>query len=174
MGYRIRLGKVAKSEKEKYSGMTYKEVEATMPECSALYRPPFHTELYEIGKYVDYSDGVEDFYDFDIQELTESEFGIMSKDCLKKCIETYHKEISDYYIKLEKEPERHPGYFNRKVRQWYPEKHLSITPYYLDEPSDKTDGEIVRSWLMEYAIFNLVYIYRTFDWENDYLIYSGW
>jgi len=26
----------------------------------------------------------------------------------------------------------------------------------------------------EYAIFNLVYIYRTFDWENDYLIYSGW
>lgn len=47
-----------------------------------------------------------------------------------------------------------------------------IRPYYLDE--DNTDGEIVSSWKIEYAIFNLVYIYRTFDWKNDYLIYSGW
>lgn len=42
-------------------------------------------------------------------------------------------------------------------------------------PYDLEDGiEVTTSWKYEYAIFELVRIYKTFDWENDYLIYYGY
>ena len=48
---------------------------------------------------------------------------------------------------------------------------FKLTPYIL---GDSKPGSIVSSWFKEYAIFNLVHILHTFDWDNDYLIYSGW
>lgn len=42
-------------------------------------------------------------------------------------------------------------------------------PYDLDE-----GDEITNSWKFEYNIFELVRIYKTFDWENDLLIYHGY
>lgn len=59
--------------------------------------------------------------------------------------------------------------FCGKVSEW---EGKYLKPYWLDE--DSTDGFISRSWKYEYAIFNLVYIYRSFDFENDFLIFSGW
>ena len=39
----------------------------------------------------------------------------------------------------------------------------------------KTDSDvIVQSWLYEYSIFELVRLYKAFDWENDVLLFYGW
>jgi hypothetical protein len=171
MGYRLRLGKIPKTEKQKYSGMTEDDVWALLePQDDAPYRPPNHTELYELGKYVNYADHVSNFYDF---ELGDCEFWIMSKDGLLAIIQDYHKKIHDHYKDLLEEKEDRENFLRSRVREWdAPEKNFGIRPYYLDE--EHVDGEVVRSWQYEYAIFNLTYIYRHFDWENDYLIYSGW
>lgn len=45
-----------------------------------------------------------------------------------------------------------------------------VKPYILEEGTK----ELTRDWSYEYSIFNLLYILHTFDWENDYMIYSGW
>jgi hypothetical protein len=187
MGYRIRLGKVSKKEKQRFKGMTYEQAKKEIGYEESLYYPPFHTELYEIGKYVDFKVGRLPFYDFDIEKETDAEFDIITKEGLKAIIDSYHESTFKHYSEMLKPFERfikNPemdylpseedikevvAAISRKVNAW---KSEFVKPYWLDE--ERTDGEIVRSWSIEYAIFNLVYIYRTFDWENDYLIYSGW
>ena len=160
------------------------------------YELPNFVQLYELGKYANYEDGRIPFFSFDIYEECESEFDILTKEGLLKIIEDYHNKIlknfeddfkivedslkefkdldddsEEITIKVSKE-----GYFElyntlkSKVREW--NRSYKILPYYLDQ--EHSDGMIVSSWKYEYAIFNLVYIYRTFDWENDYLIYSAW
>ena len=44
-----------------------------------------------------------------------------------------------------------------------------MKPYDLDDDTDC----IVNSWKYEYVIFELVRIYKTFDWKNDVLLYVG-
>jgi len=174
MGYRIRLGKKPKTVKAKYAGKTEEELDGRYGEndgenkyFSAAY-PPEHTELYEIGKHVDYNQHTESFYDF---KLEDQEFLIMTKEGLANIINEYHKSIFEYYSKLDKD--NFENHIRSKVNEWDVEKPFGLKPYRLEEPDD-CDGFITGSWKIEYAIFNLVYIYRTFDWDNDYLIYSGW
>lgn len=45
----------------------------------------------------------------------------------------------------------------------------------LNPPYDLDGGdEVSLSWKYEYAIFELVRIYKQFDWENDILVYYGY
>lgn len=171
MGYRARLGKIAKKERDKYKGKTYLEVYDMLPE-DAPYRPLEHTQLYELGKYVEYGEGLEPFYDFDVYEECEAEFHIMTKEKLRDIIKDYHYKNHKYFKDLYEgdDLEQIKNYLRTKLREWGDSS--SRQPYWLDQKN--TDGEIASSWLYEYAIFNLVYIYRTFDWKNDYLIYSAW
>jgi hypothetical protein len=169
MGYRSRLGKVNKKEKDKFTGKSYEEVCEMLPDTCTPYFPEFHTQLYELGKYFDFTKGTTPFYDFDIEEECEAEFFIMTKEQLKELIEEYHDLVYQNYEKLAQGKGDAQSFLESRAREWCG-KYLS--PYYLDE--EKTDGAIVSSWQYEYAIFNLVYIYRTFDWEQDYLIYSAW
>jgi hypothetical protein len=43
-----------------------------------------------------------------------------------------------------------------------------LTPYDLDEPE-----KITNSWKYEYAIFELINIYKRFDWDKDVMVYWG-
>ena len=40
--------------------------------------------------------------------------------------------------------------------------------------TDIEDEKIVNSWLYEYSIFELVRLFKKFDWENDVLLLYGW
>jgi ribosomal protein S10 len=72
------------------------------------------------------------------------------------------ESVGDIYSNINRKADEWGGYFGI-------ESHL-----YIDEPIDKRDGMLTRSWTREYSVFNLLYIYNTFDWENDYLIYNAW
>lgn len=39
---------------------------------------------------------------------------------------------------------------------------------------NKNKDNLVSSWLYEHTIFDLVRIYKTFDWENKCLMFIGW
>lgn len=174
MGYRVRLGKVPKSARAKYAGKTKEELTELYGEDDGEdnYFPAEHIEehkqLYEIGKYVDYNQNTEPFYDF---ELEDTEFCIMSKEGLLNIIKEYHKLTYKYYSELT--VEEFEEFKRSKMNEWEVDSKWGLKPYRLDERAD-CDGFITGSWKIEYSIFNLVYIYRTFDWDNDYLIYSGW
>lgn len=193
MGYRVRLGKIPKWTKEKYSKANTedewfelfdtKDEDGDFKYTNTTYDPEEYTELYEIGKYVSFDEGLEKFYNF---ETEDTEFYIMTKAGLKAIINWYNERVFEYYkndaailrkicenkaIKDDEVEKLMDVCINteNKVREW---EGRFFKPYYLDEI--RTDGYVARSWKYEYAIFNLVYIYRSFDWENDYLIYSGW
>jgi len=191
MGYRARLGRIPKAAKEKYAGKSAEEVGAL---CEAdevnkgdsywVSRPKEHVQLYELGKYCDFRDDSVDFYDFDIMEKCENEFHIMPKETLKKIIEYYHNKIFANYEELHSQAEGNPpkdpyadehaivNFLRSRKLEWGKKDSYGLLPYRLDEDDD-CDGFISGSWQYEYGIFNIVHIYRTFDWENDYLIYSA-
>jgi len=183
MGYRLRIGRVPKRSRLRFLGLDHAHADMLIDEDDSLYYPAFHEQLYEIGKYVDFNDGLEPFYTgFDIEAECEAEFHIMQKADLKRILEVYHELIWQNYIELaNREGEclddedggtsRIQRFLESRAREW--NNGFGLVPYRLDEPIG-CDGEITGSWQYEYAIFNLVYIYRTFDWDNDYMIYSGW
>ena len=39
---------------------------------------------------------------------------------------------------------------------------------------DLSDRKLVSgSWIYKYAIFDMIFIYKTFDWENDLMVVYG-
>jgi hypothetical protein len=180
MGYRLRLGKVSKSDWENI--YKYKSKEEIIEnwwdedEDFSFAYPPEHIQLYELGKHVDFVN--EEFTPFYSFELDGNDFWIVSKKGLLSIIDKYHESTNNYYQELmrlfndkdDKFERRISNHLLSKTNEWG--KPYGRRPYYLDQ--ENTDGFISGSWDIEYAIFNLVYIYRTFDFEKDLLIYSGW
>ena len=204
MGYRVRLGKFPKCEYHKYENKSFDNIQSNMDEEFFPYTPKEHEELYEIGKYISFTDDTcKSFYSFN---LDDEEFYIISKEKLKGIIESYSVDVKSFYDKIfksfgefivakenikenidnedfdlkkafndlftnfEKERELLSTLMQKK-NDWSSEYYSN---YILKEDWKRSDGQMSRSWLKEYAIFNLTFIYNTFDWENDFLIYSGW
>lgn len=186
MGYRIRLGKITKTQKSRFAGRSYEYCNDLMDNGEQLYRLKAHTELYEIGKYFHLDSAfLLPFYDFDIKAMEESDFFILEKEGLLKIIDFYKSEIAEFYQDMFNDASKYLdarvlnitdasvagriiGMLNNKANDWNSDWSKVI------QLETGKDGEITGSWSMEYAVFNLVYILKTFDWENDYLIYSGW
>lgn len=171
MGYRTRLGRLSKKDAPDLLKISLEEWKdkGESPQYESPASPKVHEELFEIGKYFHYeSEHKKPFYpDPEILKYFESEFEILEKEGLKGIIQWYHNKIIEVFSVSDEELLTGA---KKKLEVW--NNKFDLLPYWLDE--ERTDGAIVRSWLYEYAIFNLVHIYRTFDWENDYLIYSAW
>lgn len=107
-------------------------------------------------------------------------FDLLTKDDFKAIIEFYRQKIIEWLKDL-LNPENNPAIPPRlskeemqqraiedKLDKWIG-KYASI-PIDLDESTERVTG----SWLYEYAIFELVRLYKTFDWEHNDLILMGW
>lgn len=139
-------------------------------------------EVYEFGKYCDWA--------FDMQEKNESIFGndelkerysdyqavICSKEDFLFVINTYKQKIIDYYKNLlaenkeSKTPieKRHKLHIENQLHEW--ENAFGCCPI----NTDLSVEHINDSWMYEYAIFELVRVYKTFDFENNALVLLGW
>ena len=97
----------------------------------------------------------------------------------------FRKKIENYFRKVAEGPEHKiKGYFEQKIDEWskftdnvennYTEeqKEKINRMYYPYNLNDK--DKLVNSWLYEYEIFELVFILKTFDWENYSLLFYGW
>ncbi len=161
------------------------------------------TTHYELGKYVDsfYTKFFKDvFLNKETQKhfTEESDFYIVEKEFLLVVIEYYKGKVKDYYRDLlepffEGTESKAPfmkskdapitegeltGIYNMithvrdmgmewGVAGWFEDS----TPYNL---KDSESSKIVTSWKYEYAIFQLVHLYHTFDWKRNVMIYYGY
>ncbi len=116
----------------------------------------------------------------------ESDIYLCTEKAFLAAIEGMRKLNENYYKKLIENPELVPLFLKEKSEEWgnmsevfdmsdcSPERKQKIDEQYRPYNLDVEDAEIVKSWRYEYVIFELVRIYKCFDWENNYLIFYGW
>lgn len=187
MSFRYKLGKIEKKHQDKYKHLNYDEVcnlvNTTSEPDFSLYSLPEHSEFLIIDL-----PNMDDHYfktffnKFNLDEYGY-EFKIMTKEGLEHLIDHYNEQIistlnSDIeYIQNnnEKGKELAIGLFQRKLDKWKLEvAGRKIRPYILNKDNKKEQNLIISDDSYEYDIFNLVFIYNNFNWDNDYLILNGW
>lgn len=121
-----------------------------------------------------YNRKIKDYYN----EMVNPFFGLTGDDCWGKPSEflnsiktTYGEGKRNYTFDFSKiTPEEQTALFEliehvRSMRtEW-----TYLTPYDLEK-----DSEITTSWKYEYAIFELVRIYKSFDWKKNVMFYYGY
>lgn len=109
---------------------------------------------------------------------------IVTKEAVKEAIDVYQEKIVNYYKELVeyKQPRRLPFGFvisrskkhkDNKLQSMARDQYFYWSNEYavnLDEDSDS----LTNSWMYEHEIFDLVRIYKTFDFENNYLLFYGY
>lgn len=119
------------------------------------------------------------------ERYSDDGFALLTKDDFKAIIEFYRQKIVDWFQsllnpnesridanKLSKEERKHLEWeyeIRDKLDAWSG-KYFGISPIDLDESRDRITGD----WSYEYAIFELVRLYKIFDWENNELVLVGW
>lgn len=183
-----------------YKGEEWSDDPYNKPGYVGVYNIAYNRH-YELGKYVDqfpkkYFKTV--FKNKETQKhfTDDHDFYVVDKEFVKLLIEHYSEKIRTYYkdflspffdddrIKAEfmktkdtpLTPEEISGVYKLVdhvrsmamdwgVSSWFDD----MRPYSLDPEKD-----LVTSWKYEYAIFNLVNLYRTFDWKRNVMIYYGY
>lgn len=192
MGYRNYIGKISKENYEKIKDLSPTELEnhfnLNKEEDDIHYLSKkdigLH-ELYEIGSYCDYGykhkELLNDFFsNKETNELyhnSDTEFQLVnSKDFLAIIIDDYKERVKRMYENLIKDYDRSDLSKLTKVQVIEAFEHIRsmsfewthITPYDLDNTE-----KVTSSWKYEYAIFELINIYKRFDWDKDVMIYWG-
>ena len=179
MGYRVYLGRISKHDRKQF--MHLKDVDSAYDfwnkRNDSPYMPTGYQELMELGKYVEYaydSFELEEFYNYD---LSEEQFVIAPKKLLQLLIEQYRASTESFYISLNKTlldggTKQVQHHIQNKINEW-DNVHYNHLNTSTDDPNWHQDGRLTKCWKFEYAVFNLLHILHTFDWDNDYLIYSG-
>lgn len=151
-----------------------------------LYR--IGTEIYDLGKYseIGFKLQSEKPSIFSSEELKEKYFDygavLLQKEDFKEIIEWHKQKIIVYFNTLLNPPmsslhpeltddERHLMFLKLKVEEkieaW--SGKYGFTPVNLDENT----SSITDDWSYEYTIFELVRLYKNFDWEKDSLVLAG-
>lgn len=149
------------------------------------------TKLYDLGKHSEIGFKLESerqslFISEELKErYSDYGFALLTKDDFKAVIEAYRQKIVDWFqsllnpdksqvtaTKLSKEERKHLEWeyeIRDKLDAWSG-KYFGISPIDLDESRERITGD----WSYEYVIFELVRVYKVFDWENDDLVLVGW
>jgi hypothetical protein len=165
---------------------------------------PHLTELHELGKYVDFSTGkkYKKFFSFEDPDsefiVVDKQFlADIIEDYRKNTHEMFVKQnalltkimkgnktlevVVEELTHLSKQPE----YSNEDAETLMSLRHRlgmlefewSIVdghPHMYDLEGKRRTEPMNTSWRYEYAIFNLIYIYKTFDFKKNYMVYYGY
>ena len=181
MGYRVSVGKIAKKNQEIYKGKTKEEVRNEFGEDDGSGYIYYNFATPEGYEYLESVSGIiykdketwKNFYDFEVHERMECEFYILSKENLKNMIDQLTKEVQEYYESIYQEFDTDKGQ-SRALNAIFSKKNDWTTTFYNHLCFDKEDLRTSKSESLEYIVLNLVNIYKMFDWENNYLVFSGW
>lgn len=174
MGYRTYLGQVSKDEHDKMQKMSYpylcEKYGDKGDDSVSVYQ--LVKELHGFGKYyeVDTSKYNHFFAKKEMQDhFTDHDFWVVDKDFLLGIIGKERQAMAEWYeeckskthAELVSQAERHAS-------EWRGD--FGVCPYNLD----LSKPHLVDSWLRDYTVFDLVRIYKSFDFENNLLVYYGW
>lgn len=176
MGYHQRLARISKKIKDICSGKSHEQVMKKY-RIDEFYDLPTYKELIYLGDIKDVS-GTQ-FFHFDIKDYGY-EFSILTKDDLKNIIEQYYQHVNREFTNLKEllkplckneqiDYRQIVSHLYGKFQIWG-NNDLKWRPYNLREDREN----IVNSNRYEYDVFELVRILKTFDFEKNYLILSGW
>lgn len=203
MSYRHRIYKVSKSFVEDARACStmneFKEVYKKY-----LSDPQVHFDwledenyypLYYLGKQLfDFGDSyqnAEEMYKhgnslFTSEELNKAYYDnlpiVLDEDALLCAIEFSRKLVIDRFKDLLREEskniwdkkksqlDRMKQYIEWELEEWDNEYAPNLRPYNLNKEFE----EIVDSWMYKYTTFELVRIYKTFDFENYAMLFYGW
>jgi hypothetical protein len=194
MSYREKLLKLPKKYKSKYENLFYDELSYAIKADNdgGFINLPEDTDLLTLSYKVDTDfPFLEVFFNnIDIKSESETRYSILTKEGLKTLIESYSDNVQSLIEQEIKDLECTDindsdkvllmiSQLRNKQDHWqYQLGDRVLRPYKLvDENNtldDMSDGQIVSHGSVNYQIFNLVFIYNTFDWDSDYLILNGW
>lgn len=192
MGFRNYISFMPKEEYEQIKDFTKEELFAYKNAVSEfedeepyISVDDFGVELHGFGKYCDFTTEFHQpvFTNKETQDyfLVDNDFYRVNKEFLASIIEVYRLKIKTYYKELvdgitndniDSLPNEKVYEMFIHIRSMYHEWNPfieSVVPYNLHE-----GDEVTVSWKYEYVIFELVRIYKTFDWENNVMIYYGY
>jgi hypothetical protein len=106
-------------------------------------------------------------------EIEEGELYIISKTQLASIIEKEGKKIGDFYSGLINQS---GDYIQNdsNIKSLLSTKKSTWNNSYMLEGYTLEGNEVTRSWLREYSIFNFVHIYKSIDWNKEFLLYSAY
>lgn len=139
-------------------------------------------ELFDFGKYYENADKMYEHGDslFSSEELREAyqDYNpiVLDKSGLRCAIEWQKERVRSIYSDLLNEKSALNKYDDRSQLerlQAHARGYLfwwGVNPCDLDESKER----LASSWLYEHTIFDLVRIYKTFDWDSKCLVFLGW
>lgn len=181
MGYSFHLGKVTKKKREAFKNLSVAAIKKKNKE--EYFRPyDIATKLFELGKEFELRTIKPHLQKFFTNPTTHKKlasgdpfFFILTKDGLKALIEDMAEDIKKHFLDQEQQviklsegklseydKSRLLRNIGSKRDEW--SNKYGLTPYKLTGP------HLVNSCKFEYAIFELVNLYRTFNFKTNYLI----
>lgn len=148
-------------------------------------------EVYELGKHSEIGFKLESerpsvFTSDELKERYSDEgFALLTKNDFKSVIEFYRQKIIDWFKSLLeiKDSSKFTAEYTKEQYQFemlkrevqdkidsWSGKYFGISPIDLNDDKERITGD----WSYEYAIFELVRVYKIFDWENNELVLVGW
>jgi len=200
MGYRNYIASIPRKEYNKIKNFTKEELykyknESLDPDIGYVgVYDIAQTELYQLGKYVDSFPKrlfKPVFLNKELQKdfTEENDFYLVGKKFLEAVSDLYATKVKDYYNEMLKPLLNDDKYPRLKDPKEYKEEDVlkianhiksmasewGCFPFKTTPPYNLNSGDAVTtSWRYEYAQFELVRIYKTFDWKNNVLIYYGY
>lgn len=158
--------------------------------------------LYELGDFdISYFSFYKNFFEKDCinSSIDDFDFKIVDKEFLAQIINTYKSRVSNYYNSM-LNPFLGNSEFEDSIKTIYGEKEISydfdehkltskqkskiltMINYLKSLRMEWTGGliydlssteKVTESWKFEYSIFEIIRIYKTFDWDKKVMVYFG-
>lgn len=180
MGFRHKIGILDKNTHKVIKDMSAKELRKWYGEH---YVPCYKItkEVFELGKYYDdkflkpYRTKVFSNKRVHRSYQQDNLFYIISQKGFEAIIDDHRQRVLEYYQSVLKQDKSDYGVptleqaIESKIRTWGENcTKFKIYPYSLE------GEQITDSWEFEYAIFELVRIYKSVNWDKEYVTITGW
>jgi len=177
MGFRTYIGKISKEEFNKIKDKSFEEMPIYNEDFDEDEMPgPYDLVemVYELGKYVNIEketyclfsdDHLNDYYnqDYTFIGLTQEGFRLIINDYVENT-HKYYQGLFDSIGIIGVDDQKIKQHFASMVMEW------KNNPVNLNLDVDY----ITDSWKYEYAIFELVRLFKVFDWDNDIAVIYGY
>lgn len=180
MGYRHNIATIEKKVYEQIKDLTAEELKAFFNESDYVPMDCFAKNIFELGKYYNdeflktFRTEVFSNEEVNVHFRADTDLYLISKEGFLAIIDSFREKVLNYYQDVMNHADHKIMGYNsapspeqfiqEKIRTWGENcTQLKLYPYNLTENNE----DIVSSWEYEYAIFELVRIYKSINWDTQ-------